>query len=78
MTIDVEIEKGKTLHIRKSKSALLEMTIADFINCKNLPDRAVEPNCFCKILDVAKMVGSGFTIPSRKKIGGELLCFNWK
>ncbi len=54
MTIDVGIEWGKTMDIRKSNSALLEMTIMDFFHCKNLPDRAVESNCFFKILDVAK------------------------
>ncbi len=54
------------MDIRKSISALLEMAIADFFYCENLPDSAVESNHFCKILD-------GFSIPSRKKIGGELL-----
>ena len=72
MSIDVRKEKGMTMDIQKSKNGLLEMAIADFFHCKNLPDRAVESNLFCKILDVAKVVGSGFTIPSRKKIGGEL------
>ncbi len=73
MSIEVGIEKGKTMDIQKSNSALLEMAIADFFHCENLPDRAVESNRFRKILDVAKVVGSGFTVPSRKKIGGELL-----
>ncbi len=72
MSIDVGIEKGKTINIQKSNSALLEMAIADFFHCENLPDRDVESNRFCKILDVAKVVGSGFTVPSRKKIGGDL------
>ncbi len=65
ISIEVGIEKGKTMDIRKSNSALLEMALADFFHCEN-PDRAAESNCFCKILDGAKMVGSGFTIPSRK------------
>ncbi len=76
MSIDVGIKKGKTMDIQKSNSALLEMAIADFFHCENLPDRAVESNCFCKILDFVKVVGSGFTIPSRKKIGGELLYYS--
>ncbi len=71
MSIEVGIEKGKTMDIWKSNSALLEMAIVDFFHCENLPDRAAEANCSHKILDVAKVVGSGFTIPSRKKIGGE-------
>ncbi len=66
------MEKGKTIYIRKSNNALLEMFIADFFHCENLPDRAVESNQFCKILVVANVVGSGFTISSRKKIGDEL------
>ncbi len=60
------------MDIQKSNSALLEMAIADFFHCEILPDRAVESNRFRKILDVAKVVGSGFTILSRKKIEGEL------
>ncbi len=73
MSIDVGIEKGKTMDILKSNSVLVERVIVDFFYCENLPCRAVESNCFCKTLDVVKVVGSGFTIPSRKKIGGELL-----
>ncbi len=56
-----------------SNSALLEMAVADFFHCKNLPDRVVESNRFFKILDIAKTVGSGFTIPSGEKIRGEFL-----
>ncbi len=61
------------MDIRKSNSAYFEMAISDFFHCENLPHRAVESNRFCKIMDVAKVVGSGFTIPRRNKIGGELL-----
>ncbi len=43
---------------------------------ENLPDRAVEPNQFHEILDVAKVLGSRFTIPSRNKIGGGLFSSN--
>ncbi len=56
-------------------NALLETAVEDFFHCENLPDRAIESNRFIKILDVAKVVGSVFTIPSRKKIGGELLFY---
>lgn len=59
------------MNIRKSISALLKMAIVDLFHCENLPDRAVESDF--KILDVAKVVGSGFNIPSKKKIGGESL-----
>ncbi len=40
---------------------------------RTLADRAVESNRFCKIFDVVKVVGLGFTIPGRKKIEGELI-----
>ncbi len=56
MSIEVGIEKGKTMDIRKSNSAILEMAIADFFRCENLPDRAVASNHFRKILDVVKVV----------------------
>ncbi len=72
MSFEVGIKMGKTMEIQQSNSAHLEMAIANFFHCENLPDRAVESNRFCKILDFAKVVGSGFTILSRKKIGGEL------
>ncbi len=52
------------------------MANADFFHCENLPDRAIESNRFGKILDVANVVCLRFTIPSRKKIGGELLFYS--
>ncbi len=52
------------------------MAIVDFFYCENLPNSAVESSHFCKMLDVAKVVGLGFIIPSRKKIGSELLFIN--
>ncbi len=59
MTINVGIEKGKTMNNRKFNSLLMEMAIMDFFHCENSPDRAVESNHFCKILDVVKVVSSG-------------------
>ncbi len=44
------------------------MLIADFFHFENLPERDFEDYRFCKILDVVKMVGSGFIIQIRKKI----------
>ncbi len=76
MSIDVGIEKGKTMDVQKCNSALLGTAIMDFFHCQNLPDRAVEFNHFRKILDVAKVVCSKFTVPSRKKIGGEFPFFS--
>ncbi len=73
MSIDVGVEKGETKDIWKSNIALLEMAIGDFFHCEKLLDRAIESNCFCKILDVAKVVGSGITIPRIKMVGGKLI-----
>ncbi len=76
-SIDVRIEKWKIMDIWKSNSALSDMAIEDFLYFENLPDRAVEFNGFCKILDISKVLCSGFTILSRTKIGDEIF-FNWK
>ncbi len=56
LSVDVGIEKGTTIDIQKSISAVLEMAIVDSFNCENLLDMAVESNCCCKILDVAKFL----------------------
>ena len=57
--------------IRHSNNSILEMAIADFFHCENIPDRVVELVCFKQLLEKARYVGSDFKIPSRKKIGGK-------
>ncbi len=46
MTINVGIECASQLDIRKSKDAAMEMAIADFFHCENIPDQAAESSRF--------------------------------
>ncbi len=57
--------------IPHTNNAILEMAIADFFHCKNIPDRVVESTRFKQVLEKAKYGGSDFKIPQRKKIGGK-------
>ncbi len=54
MSIDVVLEKGKTMDIPKSNRALLEMAIADSFHCENLPDMTVESKHFYKMFTAKK------------------------
>ncbi len=47
MTINVGMERASQLDIRKSNNAAMEMAIADFFHCENVPDQAVESSRFC-------------------------------
>ncbi len=76
MTIQTGVEQTNQSDIRHTNNAILEMAIADFFHCKNIPDRVVESTRFKQLLEKAKYVGSDFKIPHRKKIGGKLIkCF---
>ncbi len=57
--------------IQHSNNSILEITIADFSHCKNIPDRVVESVCFKQLLEMARYVGNDFKIPSWKKIEGK-------
>ncbi len=46
MTIDVGMEHASQLYIRKSNNAAMEMAIADFFHCENIPNQAVESSHF--------------------------------
>ncbi len=46
MTINVGMECASQLDIRKSKNAAMEMAIADFFHCENIPNQAAESSCF--------------------------------
>jgi hypothetical protein len=65
------------LDIRKSNNATVEMAIADFFHCKNIPDAIVELPRFVQLVHVCHLVGDDFVVPHRKKIGGELLDLNY-
>ena len=68
MTIQTGMERTCQSDIRHTNNAILEMAIADFFHCKNIPDRVVESSRFKQLLEKAKYVGSDFKIPHRKKL----------
>ncbi len=45
-TIHVGMERASQLDIRKSNNAAMEMAIADFFHCENIPDQAAESSQF--------------------------------
>ena len=47
-----------------------EMAIADLWHCQNFSDRVVESTRFELVIKYARLVGSDFQIPHRRKIGG--------
>jgi hypothetical protein len=65
------------LDIRKSNNATVEMAIADFFHCKNIPDAVVELPRFVRLVCVCPLVGDYFVVHHQKKIGGELLDLNY-
>jgi hypothetical protein len=65
------------LDIRKSNNASVEMAIADFFHCKNIPDAVVEPPRFIRLVRVCRLVGEDFIVPNQKQIGGDLLDLNY-
>ncbi len=65
------------LDIRKSNNATVEMAIADFFHCENIPDAVVELPRFVRLVCVCPLVGDDFVVPHWKKIGGELLDLNY-
>jgi hypothetical protein len=77
-SINGYIENKRQFNFRTAINARLEMAIADLILSDNLPDRVVESPRFQLVLQHARFVDSTFKIPSRKKIGGELLDINYR
>ncbi len=70
-TIESSFDRVKSSDIRQSNDAQLEMAIADFFHCENIADRVVESTRFKYMLKQARLVGSEFRPPTRKKIGGK-------
>jgi len=66
------------MDIRKSNNATVEMSIADFFHCENIPDSVAESPRFLRLIRVCRLVGEDFVVPSRRRIGGELLDLNFK
>ncbi len=57
----------QNMDIRKSHNAIVEMAIADFFHCENIPDAVVELPRFKRLVKVCRLVGEDFVIPNCKK-----------
>ena len=68
----------QNMDIRKSHNAIVEMAIADFFHCENIPDAAVESPRFKRLVKVFCLVGEDFFVPDHIKCGGELLVINYE
>ena len=68
----------QNMDIRKSHNAIVEMAIADFFHCENIPDAVVESPRFKRLVKVCRLVGEDFVVPNRKRVGGELLDINYE
>jgi len=64
--------------IRRSNDATVEMAIADFFHCKNIPDAVVESSRFKRLISVCRLLGDKFVPLNANKIGGLLLDLNFK
>jgi hypothetical protein len=60
----------QNMGIHKSHNAIVEMAIADFFHCENIPDAVVESPRFKRLVKVCRLVGDDFVDPNRKKVGG--------
>ncbi len=52
------------LDIRKSNNANIEMAIADFFHCENIPDAVVELPRFIQLVRMCHLVGEDFIVPN--------------
>jgi hypothetical protein len=68
----------QNMDIRKSHNAIVEMAIADFFHCENIPDAVDELPRFKSLVKVCRLVGEDFVVPNCKKVGGELLDVNYE
>ena len=50
----------QNMDICKSHNAIVEMAIADFFHCENIPDAAVESPRFKRLVKVCRLVGDDF------------------
>ena len=76
--IDSAVQKLYTQgDIRVANNSRLEMAIADLWHCENVLDLAVESARFELVIKYARLVGSEFQIPHRRKTWGPLLKLNY-
>ena len=77
-SIDSAVQKLYTQgDIRVANNSRLGMAIADLWHCHNFSDLAVESARFKLVIKYARLMGSDFRIPHRRKIGGPLLKLNY-
>ncbi len=57
------------MDIHKSHNAIVEMAIADFFHCENIPDADDESPRFKILVKVCRLVGEDFVVPNCKKVG---------
>ena len=77
-SITASMQNVELSDIRGNHNSQLQMAIADFFHCENIPDGAVESGRFATMLNKARLVGNDFKIPNRRQVGGELLEHNYK
>ena len=61
------------LDIWRSNDAMVEMAIADFFHCENIPDAVVASPGFKRLISVCRLLGDKFVPPNANKLGGTLL-----
>jgi hypothetical protein len=64
--------------IRQINKSSLDMVIADFFHCDNIPDNVAKSPRLKQIIMLAKAVGNDYKILTRQRIGGELLDLNFE
>jgi hypothetical protein len=57
----------QNMDIHKSHNAIVEMAIAAFFHCENIPDAVVELPRFKRLVKVCHLVGEDFVVPNCKK-----------
>ena len=77
-SIEAAVNRGKQTDINRSNHTQLEMAIADLWHCENFPDKAVAGERFKLVIRYAMLVGPTFQIPTRNRIGKELLDLNFR
>ncbi len=68
----------QNMDISKSHNAIVEMAIADFYHCENIPDAVVKLPRFKRLVQVCHLVGEDFVVPNCMTVGGELLDINYE
>ena len=58
----------QNMDIHKSHNATVEMAIADFFHCENIPDAVVESSRFKRLVKMCRLVGDDFVVPNCKKV----------